>query len=303
MKKLWNSKLSLILFAIIFIVACKKNEDAINTTFSNVMAYVSNDSPLIEINYEVERVSFQRVLEAKANPGSEFFDNLAAKPKVSRQIIKFKVNSDGSYYLETTEIEPENPIADAVHNTLPDPTPKVKKTILKGTDMELYDNDDKLIRSSKVEAIDLREFINSINVLKAKTDVNSISDAVSKMQVSKLFGLNSGDMEDNAIANGGNVTHDDTYKFIKMPHSNGADKNIKSNIITIHKEKNLPVANDLVGENGKSIFRTLYKYNSVNPDNPKLESVVNLHFKKSVTGSEVVEETIMKIENMDVKVF
>jgi hypothetical protein len=218
MKKLWNSKLSMIIFALIFIIACsKKEESSVDNPFSNVFAYVSGDNPLIEMQYEVEHIHFQRVIKNNAQPEHRFFDQLAEKPEVSRQKVSLKVSENGAYYLETIEMDPENPTAPATHNTLPNPTPKVKKTILKGTKMELYSEEGKLLHTSTIQSLDMSDFVNTVKSMKSKLDAQSIADAISAMQVNKLFGLNISEIEEKTKANGGSVLAEGDFKFIKMP--------------------------------------------------------------------------------------
>ena len=75
-------------------------------------------------------------------------------------------------------------------------------------------------------------------------------------------------------------------------------------IITVDNTKNLPMAQDMVGSDGKSIYRIVYQYDTKsNAQNPKLTLIRVLHFTKSVTNSDVVEETITKLSNVQAHIF
>ena len=299
MKKIWNSKLLLLSFAVIAtIIACQKNDA---NPISSVMSMVSRSSPVVEMKYEIETTRFQKVLNDRATESNRFFDLIAAKPKVSRESVIARINEDGSTNMETTELIPLNPVPVAQSNSLPDPSTKIKRSVYDNGAMKMFDADGNLLGTAKVELPKMIGLVNSIKEMKAKTDANTMSEEISAMQLSKMFGLNLTELESKAIASKGKVEIEGNIKYITMPSETDLFTNI---IITVDNTKNLPMAQDMVGSDGKSIYRIVYQYDTKsNAQNPKLTLIRVLHFTKSVTNSDVVEETITKLSNVQAHIF
>ena len=299
MTKKWIVNVTIGIIVTVGVYACQKDSMGISSPLSNVWSLVSSDAPLMEMTYETEITSYQKVLVDRASAEHKFFDLVAAQPTVKRQVVVFRLKNDGATYIETTELAPLHPAPTITHLSLPNNLPKVKKTIIEGTTMKLYGDEGNLLRTETIgQAITNPQLVESIQKMKLKANSNEMSEAVSTMQLSRMFSLNVVEMEQQANANGGSVTIQGRMKLVKTPYNNPNDPRQKSMIMSIDNVKNIPIFIDITDINGKSIISTSYRYENMTSEFPILKDISTNVYAVSSTGSDIVQKTIMSISNV-----
>ena len=165
--------------------------------------------------------------------------------------------------------------------------------------MKLYGDEGNLLRTETIgQAITNPQLVESIQKMKLKANSNEMSEAVSTMQLSRMFSLNVVEMEQQANANGGSVTIQGRMKLVKTPYNNPNDPRQKSMIMSIDNVKNIPIFIDITDINGKSIISTSYRYENMTSEFPILKDISTNVYAVSSTGSDIVQKTIMSISNV-----
>lgn len=300
MTKKWIVKVTIGIIVTVGVYACQKDGTSISSPLSNVWSLVSSDAPLMEMTYETEILSYQKVLVDRATAENKFFDLVAGQPKVKRQAVVFKLKSDGSTYVETTDMEPLHPVPAPLHLSSPDNRPKVHKTIMEGTSMRLYAANGDLIKESTLQsAFKNTQVVESIQNMKSKASANEMANSISTMQLSRMFGLDIADMEQQANTTGGSVIMEGGIKLIRIPYPNPSNENQKFIVISVDINKNVPLFMDITNAQGKASVTTSYYYQDMNEQYPVLKQIRTASYDVSATGSDVVKYMTMSLTNVN----
>jgi hypothetical protein len=300
MTKKWIVKVTIGIIVTVGAYACQKDGTSISSPLSNVWSLVSSDAPLMEMTYETEITTYQKVLVDRASAEHKFFDLVAAQPTVKRQAVVFRLKNDGATYIETTDMESLHPVPTPAHLSSPDNRPKVHKTIMDGTSMRIYAANGNLIKESTLQsALKNTQVVESIQNMKSKASANDMANSISTMQLSRMFGLNIADMEQQANANGGSVIMEGAIKLIRIPYPNPSNENQKFIVITVDTNKNVPLFMDITNAQGKASVTTSYYYQNMNEVYPVLKEIRTASYGVSATGSDIVRYMTMTLSNVN----
>jgi hypothetical protein len=300
MTKKWIVKVTIGIIVTLGAYACQKDGTSISSPLSNVWSLVSSEAPLMEMTYETEITTYQKVLVDRATPNNKFFDLVESQPVVKRQSVLMKLKANGNIYMETTEIAPKNPAPLIEHKSSPDNRKQIKKTIIDNSEMRMYAADGDLLGTSPLqEPMQNIALVEAIQNMKSKTTTAEMANSLSTMHLSTMFSLNLADMEEKANAEGGSVIIEGRIKLIRIPYSNPQSPAQKFMVISVDNIKNLPVFMDITDERGKAFSTISYFYDNINNENPVLKGVKQATYAVSTTGSDIVRYMNVTMSNVN----
>lgn len=108
------------------------------------------------VSYEAETVTVTRYDGEVPDTLKEQYA-LRSVPAVNRSRVEVSIGHDGQVHWVIEDLEPERKIPDGRHNIPPDPSPKVKRTVIRDHQADFYDASGKLIRSGRIDMPDLAQ--------------------------------------------------------------------------------------------------------------------------------------------------
>ena len=130
-------------------------------------ARLSAEAGALEINYEMETTTrYQVISEGKKR--SAALDAIYNAPTFSHSTVHLKIMEDGSLESEIQFQESEQGRAFNRHKSLPDPSPKITKAVMKGGQLSLYDATNKLRGSQSVLAQNFKAEVDEMKAAKTK---------------------------------------------------------------------------------------------------------------------------------------
>jgi hypothetical protein len=216
-------------------------------------------------------------------------------PVVTRQSVKFIVNSDGTEILEFTNETPKQKLNLPADPTPQDPSPQVKKTIVDGQKIKCFDARGGLIgelnADQKPEESALYKKIMDLRSQGMKP--NEIATYLKNFQVGMLNQTDLQALIKNAPNNGGNVNSEDGYTIVDMEVNDPTMPKIAKVVYHINEKTNTLENMIYLDANGEILSHIDYIFKADNV----LDKVQTVSYEISQTGSKITFYSIVTYEN------
>jgi len=142
-------------------LGCAKDESSIAEQI-HIKSSNKTSTCELSISYEVETTILQRPVEEADTSNLSIFERIGNQPDVSRKSFSLCVYEDESLELEVNILTPTNPYT-IPHQTLPNPSPSMKRMQVIDDTAYFYDENGNLLFQKPSDISDLGEIANFIN--------------------------------------------------------------------------------------------------------------------------------------------
>ncbi len=135
-------------------------------------ARLSAEKGMLEINYEVRTTTRKQVVSYGTEKKNPTLDAIYNAPEFAHSTVHMKILADGSAESEMLFDEPTPENALVKHRSLPDPSPRVGKAVMKGNQLYLYDTEGKLTSTRQVPVENFKSLLSEMKAAKDKALAN-----------------------------------------------------------------------------------------------------------------------------------
>ena len=157
-----------------FTASCQVQQDAplTNTDDKSRNARLSADAGVLDVSYDVETTSRKQVLSYGTEKKNLVLDAIYGAPTFSHSTVHLKIMADGSAESEMLfdETIPQN--LQIKHKSLPDPSPRIVRAVMKGGQLYLYNTQGKLTGTQPVPVQNFKSTLNEMKTAKDKVKAN-----------------------------------------------------------------------------------------------------------------------------------
>ncbi|MFW5879544.1 MAG: hypothetical protein ACOCUV_01840 [bacterium] len=295
MKKTFLKKRFWVLFfALCFVVganSCKKDFEDIDHAGEKHGGQLSF---ALNLSYDIETTKiYQNDEKTDYSP----MDLAAMTPMRNKQNVLMKITHDSDVFMEITKQRDKYEI-DIPHETPPEQTKQIHKTVIRNKRASFYDKSGNLITSLPVEIPNQYELVRTIRDAAKTYSIEKINRAIATLQ-SDVF-INELKMFIKEAPSKGIKVVDEDKKYITLrtafPKQTEVPK--KEAVIIINKKYNR-LAACKVYENNKAVLTTYLGY--AKKKYPYLNAIKQLQTERLPSGQNIVSQSITKIENIDFK--
>jgi hypothetical protein len=293
----YSKKQQIIIFCIaaIFTISCKK-EYLDNPDESNK----NSTKALLEISYKITTTRDFEINAAKMSN----LDLSALNPSNEKQEIKMELFESGQLDITIEELDFSEKIR-IPHETMPDKSPKIVKTVISGNIIKFYDANSKLLNTENIQISNHSDLVKTIKDIGKDYTPEEINDVITTMQghqfTDNLEAFIKDIEEDNnylqksSESSASIVKQDDRYVLVRMPLNNTETASNEESFLVLDKKSNKIVGNRIYIDD-ELIQTTTYGY-----DEGAVKSLKSVHTTekvKLISGNETDMTTISNIEDM-----
>ncbi len=264
-----------VLFSIFLFASCQ--EDNLMKDSKDERSSLSQSSFALKMDYEVESVSYQQVVEnANANEKLQFIDQARALPVITRQKVSVEVFHDGSSTWEIVQQTPKNPVPQRGAEVPPDNSVKTVTTKVIDNMGYFYDAKGKLIRTHEIQIPSFSGLLEAI-----KDTCGRVRKAHATVMIQNpRAALSSSCTRERAAEAGATITElSENILSIRQkvefpivadnPSAKTTGKSDMYSVDLVDTERSLLLGTRLYDENDKLIMVQMYKY--TDSELPELE--------------------------------
>ena len=122
---------------------------------------------MLDVSYDVETTTRRQVLSYGTEKKNPVLDAIYGAPAFSHSTVHLKIMADGSAESEMLFDETIPPNLQIKHKSLPDPSPRINRAVMKGGQLYLYNTAGKLTSTQPIPA---QNFTSTLNEMKAAKD-------------------------------------------------------------------------------------------------------------------------------------
>lgn len=225
-----------LLAVIFFTISCQVQQDVPMTSNEDKGKYarLSAEKGVLEVNYEVLTTTRKQVLSYGMEKKSPALDAIYSVPSSSHSTVRMKILADGSAETEVLFDEPIQQSSLVKHKSLPDPSPRMTKAVMKGGQLYLYNAEGKLTSTRQMPAQNFRSLLDDMKAAKDKVKANK-----------------------TLMANATGQAGIDVNTILEMAKAkNGRVRDVNPNVKEVEVDLDEP---DRGGGGGPSSFRMKYK--------------------------------------------
>lgn len=269
--------------------SCNKEIDSIEeTSTKNFM------NAVVELKYVFSTTTLFK--KEKSEVYTEY-DYGLMNPDRLFQRVHMQIFETGDVYLEYENLDDKSPIV-IPHTNLPDPTPKVHKTVLSNNMARMYNKAGKIIGEYPIEIPNQIEMVRSLYKSAETYSEKTLNYAIATMQ-GHLFIKELDKYLFDAAKNGIEILYQDD-SYVTLRESIKIKGNETKDAVLIIDKVNNRLSACRVYEKDEVLLTTIYGYGS--PKNPQLTSIKQIENVKLPSGSKVISEKITQIHKVDLKV-
>lgn len=284
-------KTVLFLLATIFWISCSKDYDDLPQEGENMTTQRMSGNGIMNISYEI---TTSRSFEADPTLLSDL-DLAATNPSNEKQRVTMELMKSGQINMTIESLDFKEKIR-IPHKTLPDPSPKIVKTVITGNSASFYDKNDKLLSTEKIPISNQIELVEKINKLGKNISQEDINETIATMQGHK-FVANLEEFIANAPSNNIQISErGNNLVTARMPLSKIDPRMSEDVVLLIDRNKNKLVGTRVYSANNKLLQSVLFAYNK-----GRVKSLKAIRTSESISlpsGSETKMITLSKIENL-----
>jgi hypothetical protein len=192
------------------------------------------------------------------------------------------------------------------HQILPDPFPKIVKTVITGNTIKFYDASGKLLNTENIPIPNHSELVKTIKEIGSKSSPEEINEVIATMQGHQLIGNLEEfikDLEDNILlqksSSGSPITiieQGENYVTLRMPLNNVEQAMNQESVLLIDKTLNKIVGTRIYDQNNQLLQSTFFGYN--NGEVKSLNAIKTTQKVQLPSGDEVDMISYSKIDDM-----
>lgn len=226
-------------------------------------------------------------------------------PSEEKQKVEFVLHESGEAEL-TIFHSSKNEGIKIPHEDLPDDRPDIKKTVIFGGKISLFDGAGTLISSESIDRLDYSNLISDIKKIKSENSQEEISKALKSFQ-SQFFEANlKGFLEEikgnkpvvRQIEEFQILEENETYVTIRVEMNPSESSQPGTNVLLIDKDKNRLVANRLYDRSDEVAQTTYYGYAK-----GQIEALDAIRIEEPFLveeGAEITKVTLTKLSNLNI---
>ena len=251
---------------------------------------------VLEMKYEVEATT--RYLYDVAEEFSDL-DIATMTPLRSKSLVSMRLDTRGDVSMEIEDVPVKQPV-EIKHETLPDESPKILKTVIRGGIATFYTDGDRELSTATIEVPNQLSVVQRITESRNCISQEDINYVIATMQ-GQMFADKLEDFIATAQRDGSQVEKlDEQYVSIRMPLSKANPSCAYETVLLLDRLNNRFIGTTVYNESGEQILTTMFGYGP--PEEPYLRAIRQTSKEKLPSGKLVTLETVTRIENMKLKI-
>ena len=165
-----------VLAVLFFAASCQVQQDAplTNDGDKSRNARLSAEAGVLEVNYDVQTTTRRQVLNYGTEKRNVALDAIYGAPSSTYSTVRLKIMADGNMESEVLFDEPTQQSSLAQHKSLPDPSPRMARAVIKGGQLYLYNAAGKLTSTRQMPAQNFTATLNEMKAAKNKVKANKL---------------------------------------------------------------------------------------------------------------------------------